>query len=188
MYKVLFALLAVAGMTAATYAQQKQDMGKKQSDKRILVAYFSATGTTARAAEKLAKVAGGELYVITPAKPYTAADLDWHDKQSRSSVEMNDAESRPEIQGKKENIADYDVIFIGYPIWWDLAPRIINTFVESHDLKGKTVVPFATSGGSGIANSIAELKKAYPGLNWKEGKLLNRMSEDRLREWTGKLQ
>lgn len=174
-------------MAAATYAQQEQGMNKKQSDKRVLVAYFSATGTTALAAEKLAKVTGGELYAITPAKPYTAADLDWHDKQSRSSVEMKDAGARPEMQGKKEDIADYDVVFIGYPIWWYLAPRIINTFIESHDLKGKTVVPFATSGGSGIASSVAELKKTYPGLDWKEGMLLNRMSEDRLREWTEKL-
>lgn len=187
MYKVLFALLAVAGMTTATYAQQKQDMNKKQPDKRILVAYFSATGTTARAAEKVAAATGGELYAITPAKPYTAADLDWHDKQSRSSVEMKDAGARPEMQGKKENIADYDVIFIGYPIWWDLAPRIIDTFIESYDLKGKTVIPFATSGGSSISNSAAVLKKTYPALDWKEGKLLNRMNEGAIREWIGKL-
>lgn len=186
MYKILFALLAVAGMTAATYAQQKQDMNK--SDNKILVAYFSATGTTARAAEKVAAATGGELYAVTPADPYTAADLDWHNKQSRSSVEMNDPKARPAIGGKKLDASGYDVIFIGYPIWWNLAPRIIETFIESHGLKGKTVIPFATSGSSSIANSVAALKKAYPGLDWKEGKLLNRMNESAVRKWIGKLE
>ena len=152
-----------------------------------LVAYFSASGTTARVAGKVAQATGGELYAITPAESYTSADLDWNDKQSRSSVEMNDPKSRPAIKGRKENIADYDVIFIGYPIWWDLAPRIINTFIESHDLKGKTVIPFATSGSSGITNSAAALKKTYPDIDWKEGKLLNRASAGDIREWVGKL-
>lgn len=159
----------------------------QNNNKRILVAYFSATGTTARAAQKVAAATGGELYAIAPAESYTSADLDWHDKQSRSSVEMNDPKSRPAIKGKKENIADYDVVFIGYPIWWDLAPRIINTFIESHDLKGKTVIPFATSGGSTLAGSETALKKAYPTLNWKEGRLLNRADEKTVRTWIEKL-
>lgn len=174
-------------MATATFAQQKQNMNKRQTDHKILVVYFSATGTTARAAEKVANATGGELYVITPAQPYTDADLDWNDKQSRSSVEMNDPKSRPALKGKKENIADYDVVFIGYPIWWDLAPRIINTFIESHDLKGKTVIPFATSGSSSIANSAAMLKRAYPALNWKEGRLLNRADEKTVRTWIDSL-
>ena len=159
MYKCLLVLLSVVGMATATFAQQKQDMNSKQSDHKVLVAYFSATGTTARAAQKVAAATGGELYAIAPSQPYTDADLDWNDKQSRSSVEMNDPKSRPTIKGKKENIADYDVVFIGYPIWWNLAPRIINTFIESHDLKGKTVIPFATSGGSTLAGSKTALKK-----------------------------
>lgn len=159
----------------------------QNNDKRILVAYFSATGTTARAAEKLANVMGGELYAIMPAESYTSADLDWHDKQSRSSVEMNDPKSRPALKGRKENIADYDVIFIGYPIWWDLAPRVINTFIESHDLTDKTVIPFATSGGSTLAGSAAALKRSYPSLNWKEGRLLNRTDERTIRTWIEKL-
>ena len=154
-----------------------------QSNHKVLVAYFSATGTTARAAQKVADVTGGELYAITPAQPYTDADLDWNDKQSRSSVEMNDPKARPAIKSQKGKIADYDVVFIGYPIWWGLAPRIVNTFIESHDLKGRTVIPFATSGGSGIANSVAELQKAYPGLNWQEGRLLNRTDEQTVRQW-----
>lgn len=187
MYRFLLILLSVVGMATATGAQQRQDMSKGKSNSKILVTYFSATGTTARAAEKLANATGGELYAITPAKSYTSADLDWNDKQSRSSVEMNDPKSRPAIKGKKENITDYDVIFIGYPIWWDLAPRIINTFIESHDLKGKTVIPFATSGGSSLAGSAAALKKTYPALNWKEGRLLNRVNEKTVRAWIEKL-
>lgn len=156
------------------------------NDKRILVAYFSATGTTARAAEKLADVTGGDLYAITPARPYTPADLDWNDRRSRSSVEMNDPKSRPAIKGGKEDIASYDIIFIGYPIWWDLAPRIIDTFIEKHDLTGKAVVPFATSGGSTLAGSAAALKRSYPALNWKEGRLLNRADERTIRAWIEK--
>lgn len=159
----------------------------QNNDKRILIAYFSATGTTARAAEKLADVTGGELYAITPAESYTRADLDWHDRQSRSSVEMNDPKSRPAIKGKKENIADYDVVFIGYPIWWDLAPRVVNTFIENHDLTGKMIIPFATSGGSTLADSAAALKQSYPALNWKEGRLLNRTDEKTIRMWIEKL-
>lgn len=176
---LLFAVIAFLFTSLQTMAQN--------NDKRILVAYFSATGTTARAAEKLADITGGERYAITPAESYTPADLDWHDTRSRSSVEMNDPKARPAIKGRKENIADYDVVFIGYPIWWDLAPRVINTFIESHDLKGKTVIPFATSGGSTLAGSEAALKKAYPALNWKEGRLLNRADEKTLRTWIEKL-
>ena len=182
MYKLLFALLMTVGMTTAMCAQQKQKMNSKHSNSKILVAYFSATGTTARAAEKLG-AAGGDLYPIAPAQPYTSADLDWNNKRSRSSVEMNDPKMRPAIKSKKENIGTYDVVFIGYPIWWDLAPRIINTFIESHSLKGKTVVPFATSGGSSIGNSATVLKKTYPDLNWKEGRLLNRTDEKAIRAW-----
>lgn len=185
--KFLAAWLSVVCMATAASAQQQQSMNSMQSNPGILVAYFSATGTTARAAEMLADVTGGELYAIAPAEPYTAADLDWHDRQSRSSVEMNDPASRPAIRGRKGNIADYDVVFIGYPIWWDLAPRVINTFIERHDLTGKTVIPFATSGGSGIAPSAAALRGEYPSLRWKEGRLLNRANEQSIREWVGKL-
>ena len=183
MYKVVLALLAMAGVAKTSYAQQEQDMSRGYPNHRVLVAYFSATGTTARVAGKVAQATGGELYAITPAESYTSADLDWNDKQSRSSVEMNDQKARPAIKSQKGKIADYDVVFIGYPIWWGLAPRIVNTFIESHDLKGRTVIPFATSGGSGIANSVAELQKAYPGLNWQKGRLLNRTDEQTVRQW-----
>ena len=155
-----------------------------QNNQRVLVAYFSATGVTAQAAEKISAITGGTLYAITPENPYTDADLDWRDKQSRSSVEMKDAKSRPALATDKAlNTADYDVVFIGFPIWWDLAPRVINTFIESHDLKGKTVVPFATSGSSSILNSAKQLKADYPELNWKEGKLLNNLDDVAIRQW-----
>ena len=176
---LLLAMVAFLITNAHTMAQN--------DDKRVLVAYFSATGTTARAAEKLAGITGGECYAITPAQPYTDADLDWHDKRSRSSVEMSDPKSRPALAGKKLDAADYAVIFIGYPIWWDLAPRVINTFIENHDLKGKTIVPFATSGGSGIDHSVKSLKAEYPELNWGEGKLLNNLGEASIRRWTDRI-
>ena len=187
MYKYFLVLLSVVGMATATFEQQNQDMNSKQSNHKVLVAYFSATGTTARAAEKVADVTGGDLYAITPAQPYIDADLDWNDKQSRCSVEMNDPKARPALGGKRLDVSGYDVVFIGYPIWWDLAPRIIDTFIESHDLKGKTVVPFATSGSSSIANSAATLKRTYPALNWKEGRLLNRADEKTIRTWIDRL-
>ena len=182
MKQLLFALTLLCGMGLAACAQSKNNRTMKESS-NVLVAYFSATGTTARAAQTLARVTGGELFAIVPQEAYTGADLDWHDKQSRSSVEMNDPKARPALKGKKEGMDGYDVVFIGYPIWWDLAPRIINTFIESHDLKGKTVIPFATSGGSTLAGSAAALKKTYPTLNWKEGRLLNRADEKSIRNW-----
>lgn len=184
MYKFLLVLLSAMGMAGIAHAKSKQSIDMELTGKKVLVAYFSATGTTARVA--VADVVKGELYAIVPAQPYTNADLDWNDKQSRSSIEMNDPKSRPAIKGRKENITDCDVIFLGYPIWWDLAPRVINTFIETHDLKGKTVIPFATSGGSGIANSVTVLKKEYPELDWKQGRLLNRFDENAVREWIEK--
>lgn len=187
MYKFIGLCLLMIGMSTTAYTQQKQDMNSLSSNHKILVAYFSATGTTARVAERLAKAANAELYAITPSEPYTNADLDWHDRQSRSSVEMNDPNSRPAIKNAKDNIADYDVIFLGYPIWWDLAPRVVNTFLESIDMKGQTVIPFATSGGSSITNSVATLKRTYPELNWKEGRLLNSVNDSALKEWINKL-
>ena len=165
----------------------KINMNSMQSNHKVLVAYFSATGVTAQAAQKVADATGGEVYAITPAKPYTDVDLDWRDKPSRSSVEMNDPKARPALGGKRLDVSEYDVVFIGYPIWWDQAPRIINTFIESHNLKGKTVIPFATSGGSTISGSVATLKRCYPALEWKEGCLLNRVDEKTVRTWIERL-
>ena len=138
-----------------------------------LVAYFSASGTTKKAAERLAKAAGADLFEIRPAIPYTSADLNWMDKKSRSSVEMNDPDSRPEIAETMPNMADYDTVFIGFPIWWYVAPTIINTFLESGDFSGKKIVLFATSGGSGFGKTVANLKDSAPGATIVEGKLLN---------------
>ena len=165
----------------------KINMNSMQSNHKILVAYFSATGVTAQAAQKVAEATGGEVYAITPAKPYTDADLDWRDKQSRSSVEMNDPKARPALGGERLDVSEYDIVFIGYPVWWNQAPRLINTFIESHNLKGKTVIPFATSGGSTISGSVATLKTSYPALEWKEGRLLNRAYEKTLRTWIERL-
>lgn len=137
---------------------------------KTLVAYFSASGVTARLAEKVTKVVNGDLYEIVPAKPYTAADLDWTNDKSRSSVEMKNKSFRPEISGKAENMSDYDTIYLGFPIWWYVAPTIVNTFLESYDLSGKTIIPFATSGSSGMGGTNAELKNSCRGAILKEGK------------------
>lgn len=182
----IFYLWVVLSMATTTFAQSVKTMDKKESNQKILVAYFSATGTTARAARTVANISGGELYTITPEKPYTDADLNWNDKKSRSSVEMNNPKARPTLGGKKLDISNYDVIFIGYPIWWNLAPRIINTFIESQEWKGKIIIPFATSGSSSITNSVAQLKQSYPDFDWKEGKLLNRADENIIRTWIQK--
>lgn len=146
--------------------------GAAAQSQKTVVAYFSATGTTKAVAEKLAKENKADLYRIEPKDVYTEADLDWRDKQSRSSLEMKDKMSRPELK-KSKSLAAYDVIYIGYPIWWNLAPRVINTFIEQASLEGKTVIPFATSGGSTIENSVKVLKSTYPAVKWQDGLLLN---------------
>ena len=149
-----------------------------------LVAYFSASGVTKSAAERLAKTADADLFEIKPKTPYTNADLDWTDKNSRSTIEMNDPNSRPEIAGKLPNMADYDKIFIGFPIWWYTAPRIIDTFVESCDFSGKTIIPFATSGGSPMGKTVEELKPlCSSSAKWESGKMLNRVAEEDLKNW-----
>ena len=154
---------------------------------KVLVAYFSASGVTKGVAQQLAEVTGGTLHEIKPAQPYTDADLDWRNKQSRSSVEMQDKSSRPAITDKLKNMQDYDIIYVGFPIWWYTCPTIINTFMEAYDFKGKTVIPFATSGGSSIKKACEDLKATYPDVFWKEGKLLNRASKKELEDWVKKL-
>lgn len=179
LFKIFAITLACAAGTACSSNAQKSNASANADGTdsigthKVLVAYFSATGTTRDVAEKIAGATGATLYEITPEPRYTDADLDWHDKQSRSSVEMNDASCRPALGGDSIDVADYNVVFIGYPIWWDLAPRQVNTFIESNDLAGKTLIPFATSGGSTIDNSVADLRRLYPDLMWGDGKLLN---------------
>ena len=149
-----------------------------------LVAYFSASGVTKRVAEQLAQAAGADLFAIEPAVPYTKADLDWTNKRSRSSVEMNDPSSRPEIAGRLDNMGEYDTIFLGFPIWWYVAPTIINTFLESYDFSGKAIVPFATSGGSGLGKTVDVLKPLCTSrAQWLPGKLLNNATAGEIAAW-----
>ena len=156
--------------------------------KKALVAYFSASGETARLARTIAGVTGGALFEIAPETAYTAADLDWMDKKSRSTLEMNDETSRPAIAGRVEDMAQYDTVFVGFPIWWYQAPRIIETFLESYDFAGKTVLPFATSGGSGMGKTDAILKAVCPAAQWLPGKRMSsRESADAVRKWLGTL-
>ena len=140
---------------------------------KVLVTYFSASGVTAKTANKLAKEVDGDVFEIEPKEKYTSADLNWMDKKSRSSVEMKDPASRPEIAKQVENMDMYDTVLVGFPIWWYVEPKIIDTFLDSYDFSGKTVIPFATSGGSGIENVEKNLQKEYPNINWGKGKLLN---------------
>ena len=153
-------ILALVALIAATEA-------------KTLVAYFSATGTTRTAAKQLARQHNAELWEIEAAQPYTAADLDWRNKQSRSSLEMQDPEERPIIK-QCTNIMPYDTIYVGYPIWWGICPRIINSWVDNNleQLRGKSLIPFATSGGSGVEKSVEYLRTTYPSLSWKDGILM----------------
>lgn len=151
---------------------------------KTLVTFFSASGTTRRTAEKLARAINSDLYEIKPAVPYTSADLNWMDKHSRSSLEMNDPSSRPELAEKSTDLTAYDRIFLGFPIWWYTAPTIIRSFLENNDFSGKTLILFATSGGSGMGKTDAELASSCPGGRILKGRLLNgNLSEDELRQW-----
>lgn len=138
---------------------------------KTLVTYFSASGNTARLAKKLAEAAGADLYEIKPAVPYTSADLNWQNKQSRSSIEMSDHSSRPELADTNANIAGYDTIYVGFPVWWYIAPTIINSFLESYDFSGKKIILFATSGGSGFGKAVQNLKPSAPNADIIEGRV-----------------
>lgn len=153
-----------------------------------LVAYFSASGTTAAAAKTLSEAAGAGLYEIRPQTPYTRADLDWTNKKSRSSVEMNDKSFRPPLADQDAHVEDYDTIFLGFPIWWYTTPTIVNTFLESYDFSGKTIILFATSGGSGLGRSADDLRNSAPGAVIRDGKLLNgRQTKEALAAWVNSL-
>ena len=172
-------------LTACAQTKQNADTNSESTGdgKKVLVAYFSATGTTKSVAEELAKVMDASLFEIEPTELYTAADLDWHDDKSRSSVEMHDSNSRPAVKNKVEDIAQYDTVFLGFPVWWYVAPTIINTFIDENNLEGKKVYCFATSGGSPIGPCVEALKKQYPNIDWQEGKLLNGATESTLEAW-----
>ena len=153
-----------------------------------LVAHFSATGTTARAAKALAEAIGADLFEIAPEQPYSSADLNWNDKNSRSSREMADEKCRPAIAGDAPDMSAYDTVFVGFPIWWYVEPRIVDTFLEAHDLAGKTIVPFATSGGSGLGKAPQRMASLAPGATVLEGRLLNgNPGANELRTWAESL-
>jgi len=171
---LLTTMIAVLTLTAC---------GQNKKNVKTLVAYFSATGTTEAVAKDLADVAGATLYEIKPEVKYTSADLDWRDKQSRSTLEMQNKNSRPAIVKDLEDAGSYDVIYIGFPVWWYTAPTIINTFIETYGFAGKTVILFATSGSSGIEGADKQFHAQYPNINWKAGKLLNNASKEDLKAW-----
>ena len=149
-----------------------------------LVAHFSASGVTAKAAKALAQATDANLYEIKPKVPYTSADLDWTNKKSRSSVEMNDPDFRPELADRLANVTEADVIFVGFPIWWYTAPSIIKTFLEAYDFSGKVIVPFATSGGSGLGKTAETLQKLVPAAEVRSGKMVNgRPDTAELKKW-----
>ena len=148
-----------------------------------LVAYFSASGTTKKAAERLAKATGADLFEIKPKVPYSSADLNWMDKKSRSSVEMSDKKFRPEISDIDVSVEQYDEIILGFPIWWYVAPTIMNTFLESYNFSGKKIVLFATSGGSGFGNTVSELKLSAPDAVIIEGKVFHKAEKREIAEW-----
>ncbi len=150
---------------------------------KVLVAYFSATGTTRAAAGKIAKATGAELFEIKPVEAYSDADLDWTDATSRCCRENDDPASRPAFEKSMESLEGYDLIFLGFPNWWNGAPRIINSFMDTYQLKGQRVVMFMTSGGSGIGNSEKIFREAYPEVKWEEGKLLNSMTSEAISDW-----
>ena len=171
--------LMACGKKASTEAA----VSNQEAASKVLVAYFSATGTTKAAAEKIANATEAELFEIKPTEAYSAADLDWTVKTSRCCRENDNPQSRPAFEKSKESLDGYDLIFLGFPNWWNGAPRIINTFMDTYQLKGKRVVMFMTSGGSGIENSEKVFKKAYPDVKWEAGKLLNGMTENEIGDW-----
>lgn len=184
MKKVLsfFAMIA----TALSLSNAKAEDNSIR-DKKVLVAYFSATGNTKLVAEKLAKAVDGDLFEIKPLIPYSADDLDWRNSSSRSSVEMKDKNSRPEIASQVEDMSKYEVIYVGFPIWWYREPSIIDTFMESYDFSKKTVIAFATSGGSGLGDTDKNIAMLVPSAKVLEGKLFRTsVSVEELKDWASK--
>ena len=154
---------------------------------KALVAFFSASGKTARVAKTMAEAVGADLFEIAPKVPYARADLNWNNSESRTTIEMNDETCRPAFVGSVDNMAQYDVVFVGFPIWWYVEPRIIDTFLEAYDFSGKTIVPFATSGGSGLGQAPVRMQQLAPGSQVKSGRLLNGHQSTRdLREFAEK--
>lgn len=174
--------------SAETSTNMENTDNQDAQEHKILVAYFSATGTTKGVAEHIANGLNADIYEIVPEEAYTDADLDYNDNNSRTTIEMNDPDARPAISGSVENMEQYDIIFVGYPIWWGEAPRIVSTFMESYDFSGKTIVPFCTSGGSDIGSSATSLEQLTNGATWLDGRRLNGSdSQDTVMEWVNSL-
>jgi flavodoxin len=176
------ALGIIVSLSSCKGQKKTAENETEEEEVNVLVAYFSATGNTRRVAKLMVESIYADELEILPAQPYTEADLDWRDKQSRSTLEMNDTTARPEIVKPEIDLDKYDLIYLGYPIWWGVAPRIINTFLETVDLSGKQIVPFCTSGGSPVEPSVEALRKSYPNLDFEDGLLLNNIGEDGLTE------
>ena len=174
--------------SAETSTNMENTDNQDAQEHKILVAYFSATGTTKGVAEHIANGLNADIYEIVPEEAYTDADLDYNDNNSRTTIEMNDPDARPAISGSVENMEQYDIIFVGYPLWGGEAPRIVSTFMESYDFSGKTIVPFCTSGGSGIGSSASNLERLTSGATWLDGRRLNGSdSQDTVMEWVDSL-
>ena len=186
--KKFFTTIMSAVMIFLLTACGSSNAAQNDRQSKTLVVFFSASGNTAALAQNLSSAIGADIFEITPKVEYTSADLDWHNEKSRSSVEMKDEKARPEITGKIENFDSYDTIVLAYPIWWDLEPRIVDTFLESYNFAGKTIVPICTSGGSGIENSQAHLKKVCTAATWKNGKRFSAStSKGDLKNWFSKI-
>lgn len=183
MRKLIFIIGAILIMTTLLAACSPHKQKDAEKDSKILVCYFSATGTTEKAAHRIADLTGGTLHNIKPEVAYSDSDLNWRDSLSRSYVEMHNRDFRPALKDSIADMSAYDVVFIGYPNWWNTHPTIINTFIEANNLQGKTVIPFMTSGGSNIINSENELHEAYPGIKWGNGLLMNGVSDDDIKDW-----
>ncbi len=183
--KFLLAAICTATMSMTACSQNnKSTANMEQQDNKAIVCYFSATGTTEAAAKRIAQIAGADIHEIVPETLYTAEDLDWTDSLSRSYVEMHNRTMRPALKDSVTDLSAYNVVYIGYPNWWNTHPTIINTFIEANNLEDKTIVPFMTSGGSNIINSEKELKEQYPGLTFGEGMLMNGKTDSEIKDWT----
>ena len=185
--KSIFTIIAATGLTAFGCSCASGKRGDNNQEPKVLVAYFSAQGHTKAVAEKVAAVTGGTLFEIEPLIPYSEEDLDGWSDSSRSTLEARDRSRRPEIKTKMDDFDRYDVIYLGFPIWWYTAPTIINTFLEDYNTEGKTIVPFATSGGSGYGETEKDLRVSAPQAVFKPGKVLNTLSEEEIKKWIDSL-
>lgn len=187
MNRLICALLMIGSIFLSSCAQNDNISDMDKENTKALIVYYSETGTTEAIAKKISQATGADLYRIEPEQPYRAADLDWQDDNSRSTKEMNDRSARPAIKDGKVNLDNVATVYLGYPIWWDQAPRVVNTFIESNDLSGKKIITFCTSGETSIDGSVRQLKSAYPALDFVKGRRLNGASVNEIEKWIASL-